>query len=130
MTLGRLGILVLQLSIILYPCLMTFVCMSNQHIFFLYSHMHRLFWNMWSRKIQNIIPIFCLYRALADYDKDGKLTCDELCVAMHLADVARMGTPLPAVLPPELVPSKSRSGSFSTPAPPTSQGKGFVCIVN
>uniref|UniRef100_K1R037 Intersectin-1 n=1 Tax=Magallana gigas TaxID=29159 RepID=K1R037_MAGGI len=60
-------------------------------------------------------------QALADYDKDGKLTCDEFCVAMHLADVARMGTPLPPVLPPELVPSKSRSGSFSTPAPPTSQ---------
>lgn len=85
---------------------------------------------MWSRKIQNIILIICFYRALADYDKDGKLTCDEFCVAMHLADVARMGNPLPAVLPPELVPSKSRSGSFSTPAPPTSQGKEFVCIVD
>lgn len=66
-------------------------------------------------------PVLAQIWALADYDKDGKLTCDEFCVAMHLADVARMGTPLPPVLPPELVPSKSRSGSFSTPAPPTSQ---------
>lgn len=39
MTLGRLGILVLQLSIILYPCRMTLVCMSNQHIFlFIFTH--------------------------------------------------------------------------------------------
>lgn len=41
MTLGQLGILVLQLSIILYPCLMTLVCtcMSNQHIFFfIFTH--------------------------------------------------------------------------------------------
>lgn len=65
-------------------------------------------------------PVLAQIWALADYDKDGKLTCDEFCVAMHLADVARMGTPLPAVLPPELIPSKSRSGSFSSPVPPTS----------
>ncbi|XP_061176343.1 intersectin-1-like isoform X2 [Saccostrea echinata] len=58
---------------------------------------------------------------LADYDKDGKLTCDEFCVAMHLADLAKTGIPLPAVLPPELVPGKARSGSFSASAPPTSQ---------
>lgn len=38
MTLGQLGILVLQLSIILYPCLMTLVCISNQNIFFIFTH--------------------------------------------------------------------------------------------
>ncbi|XP_078322482.1 intersectin-1-like isoform X4 [Crassostrea virginica] len=66
-------------------------------------------------------PVLAQIWALADYDKDGKLTCDEFCVAMHLADVARFGTPLPPVLPPELVPTKARSGSFSAPVPPISQ---------
>ena len=70
--------------------------------------------------------LLIVFRALADYDKDGKLTCDEFCVAMHLADVARTGTPLPPVLPPELVPTKARSGSFSAPVPPISQGKNFL----
>ncbi|XP_056016290.1 intersectin-1-like isoform X4 [Ostrea edulis] len=68
-------------------------------------------------------PMLAQIWTLADYDKDGKLTCDEFCVAMHLADLARNGIHLPAVLPPELVPVKSRSGSFSAPVPmpPTSQ---------
>lgn len=73
--------------------------------------------------------LFC--RTLADYDKDGKLTCDEFCVAMHLADLARNGIHLPAVLPPELVPVKSRSGSFSAPVPmpPTSQGTELIGVL-
>lgn len=73
-----------------------------------------------------VVCLLIVFRALADYDKDGKLTCDEFCVAMHLADVARTGTPLPPVLPPELVPTKARSGSFSAPVPPISQGKNFL----
>ncbi|XP_062619095.1 intersectin-1-like [Saccostrea cucullata] len=66
-------------------------------------------------------PILAQIWTLADHDKDGKLTCDEFCVAMHFADLAKTGIPLPAVLPPELVPGKARSGSFSAPAPPASQ---------
>ena len=55
---------------------------------------------------------------MSDIDKDGKLTCDEFCIAMHLSDIARTGQLLPAVLPPELIPGKARSGSFGNVAPP------------
>ncbi|KAL4232905.1 Intersectin 1 (SH3 domain protein) [Mactra antiquata] len=58
---------------------------------------------------------------LSDVDKDGKLNCDEFCLAMHLIDVVRMGQVLPAKLPPELLPSKSRSGSFGTTPPGMTQ---------
>ena len=51
---------------------------------------------------------------LSDVDNDGKLTCDEFCIAMHLSDMGRLGRALPPKLPPELVPNKGRSGSFGT----------------
>lgn len=57
---------------------------------------------------------------LSDIDKDGKLNCDEFCIAMHLTDIVKMGRPLPPTLPPELLPGRGRSGSFGT-APPVSQ---------
>ncbi|PVD28103.1 hypothetical protein C0Q70_10685 [Pomacea canaliculata] len=53
---------------------------------------------------------------LSDVDNDGKLTCDEFCIAMHLSDLARLGRALPPKLPAELIPSRGRSGSFGTPA--------------
>lgn len=49
---------------------------------------------------------------LSDVDSDGKLTCDEFCIAMHLSDMARLGRALPPKLPAELMPSKARAGSF------------------
>ena len=64
--------------------------------------------------------IFFLFRNLSDIDKDGKLNCDEFCIAMHLIDVVKIGQPLPVKLPAELLPGKARSGSFGTP-PPVSQ---------
>ena len=41
---------------------------------------------------------------------------------MHLTDLVRMGTVLPAKLPPELMPTKGRSGSFGGTPPPTAPG--------
>ena len=61
-------------------------------------------------------------RNLSDVDKDGKLNCDEFCIAMHLTDLVRMGTVLPAKLPQELMPTKGRAGSFGTTPPPTAPG--------
>ncbi|XP_053214714.1 intersectin-1-like isoform X2 [Panonychus citri] len=56
--------------------------------------------------------------ALADVDVDGRLTCDEFVLATHLIDMVKAGTPLPNVLPPELIPPslrrRSSSGSQST----------------
>ncbi|XP_022081647.1 intersectin-1-like isoform X2 [Acanthaster planci] len=51
---------------------------------------------------------------LADIDNDGRLTQDEFCVAMHLADMAKSGQTLPVTLPMHLVPPsfrRARSGS-------------------
>ena len=57
----------------------------------------------------------CVSRNLADVDKDGQLDCEEFCIALHLCDCVKMGVPLPPKLPPDLMPAKSRSGSFNAP---------------
>ncbi|CAI9736024.1 intersectin-1 isoform X2 [Octopus vulgaris] len=59
-------------------------------------------------------PILAQIWNLSDVDSDGKLSCDEFCIAMHLIDVARTGQPLPAKLPPSLHPSTSNRGSRSS----------------
>lgn len=59
---------------------------------------------------------------LADIDRDGKLTCDEFCIAMHLSEHACLGHALPATLPPELIPAKARSGSITSPPPNSGPG--------
>lgn len=56
-------------------------------------------------------------RTLSDIDRDGKLTCDEFCIAMHLTELARMGHALPAALPPELMPVKSVPGGMISNQP-------------
>lgn len=51
--------------------------------------------------------------SLADCDTDGKLSLEEFILAMHLCDYAKTGNILPAVLPAELQPKRSRPSSFS-----------------
>jgi intersectin len=59
------------------------------------------------------------FRALSDIDNDGKLSLEEFIVSGHLCDMAAKGEPLPAVLPPNLMPPRYRknaaSDSVSTP---------------
>ena len=45
-------------------------------------------------------------------DVDGRLSCDEFILAMHLCDMARAGDKVPDVLPPELKPPQVRRGSI------------------
>ncbi|XP_076164152.1 dynamin associated protein 160 isoform X2 [Ptiloglossa arizonensis] len=45
---------------------------------------------------------------LADMDSDGRLSCDEFVLAMHLCDVAKLGEKIPTVLPIELIPPAFR----------------------
>ena len=52
----------------------------------------------------------CLCRNLSDVDNDGNLTTEEFVLAMFLVDLAKTGQPLPAKLPPELVPPSYRRG--------------------
>ncbi|KAI0229781.1 Intersectin-1 [Lamellibrachia satsuma] len=67
-------------------------------------------------------PILAQVWNLADVDNDGRLTSEEFCLAMHLIDLAKMGQPLPAKLPPELVPPSYRRGRAGSgvglPVPP------------
>lgn len=65
-------------------------------------------------------PVLAQIWNLADIDTDGRLTCDEFVVAMHLIDCVRAGDPVPTVLPPDLVPpsyrrKRSLSGSTAVP---------------
>ncbi|CAG5135473.1 unnamed protein product, partial [Candidula unifasciata] len=57
-------------------------------------------------------PVLAQIWSLSDIDRDGKLTCDEFCIAMHLTELARMGQVLPPALPPELMPMRSAPGSI------------------
>lgn len=45
---------------------------------------------------------------LSDVDSNGRLTCEEFVLAMHLCELAKAGEPLPASLPYELVPPSHR----------------------
>jgi len=59
---------------------------------------------------------------LADVDKDGKLTKEEFCIAMHLVMlVTRKGFPIPKELPAELDPNAGNGDSASTRSPPAPQ---------
>lgn len=48
--------------------------------------------------------------ALSDMDSDGRLGCEEFVLAMYLCDMAAQGDPIPAKLPPDLVPPTFRKG--------------------
>lgn len=61
----------------------------------------------------------CFLRNLSDIDKDGKLTCDEFCLALHLAEMVRLGHPLPAQLPRGLIPPSYRSPNTAAAAAAT-----------
>nr|XP_049695634.1 intersectin-2-like isoform X1 [Helicoverpa armigera]XP_049695635.1 intersectin-2-like isoform X2 [Helicoverpa armigera] len=52
--------------------------------------------------------------ALADLDSDGKLGCEEFVLAMYLCEKATQGEPVPAKLPPELIPPTFRRDSVSS----------------
>lgn len=49
-----------------------------------------------------------IFRGLSDTDADGRLSCEEFVLALHLCDLARCGETLPATLPPNLIPPSLR----------------------
>jgi hypothetical protein len=58
--------------------------------------------------------VLLFYRGLADMDSDGRLSCDEFVLALHLCDMARAGEKIPATLPADLIPPafrRQRQGS-------------------
>ena len=55
-------------------------------------------------------------RTLSDIDADGRLSCDEFVLAMHLCDMAKVGDKIPDILPPELLPPTFRRPSLTAAA--------------
>ncbi len=49
-----------------------------------------------------------MLRELSDIDKDGRLSCDEYAVAMHLMARVKGGSSLPSTLPAELYPGPTK----------------------
>ncbi|XP_034243922.1 intersectin-1 isoform X2 [Thrips palmi] len=45
---------------------------------------------------------------LADMDSDGRLSCEEFVLALHLCDMAKAGEKIPAALPLDLIPPSFR----------------------
>ncbi|XP_065583401.1 intersectin-1-like isoform X3 [Artemia franciscana] len=62
--------------------------------------------------VQSQLPQVTLAKiwTLSDIDTDGKLSCEEFILAMHLCDLARTNEPLPSVLPNSWVPPSFRKG--------------------
>jgi Cytoskeletal-regulatory complex EF hand len=48
--------------------------------------------------------VFCVNRQLSDVNRDGALSLDEFCTAMHLVVLRRNDIELPDTLPPVLQP--------------------------
>nr|CAD7455483.1 unnamed protein product [Timema tahoe] len=66
-------------------------------------------------------PILAQIWSLSDMDTDGRLSCDEFVLAMHLCDLAKAGESIPTGLPLELIPPsfrRTRQGSLQGAAPP------------
>lgn len=56
-------------------------------------------------------------RSLSDLDSDGRLSCEEFVLAMHLCECSSRGELVPTTLPPDLIPpsfKRTRLGSLKT----------------
>ena len=55
-----------------------------------------------------VLLLVSYFRELSDIDKDGRLSCDEYAIAMHLVTKVRGGASLPSNLPAELYPGPTK----------------------
>ncbi|KAL1436160.1 hypothetical protein MTO96_010898 [Rhipicephalus appendiculatus] len=65
-------------------------------------------------------PVLAQIWNLSDIDSDGRLTCEEFVLAMHLVDCVKAGDALPAKLPLDLIPPsyrRKRSDSVQSTGP-------------
>nr|CAG4643748.1 EOG090X01QX [Lepidurus arcticus] len=58
---------------------------------------------------------------LSDVTRDGALSLDEFCTAMHLVVLRRNGIPLPEILPPSLIPASCTVQHLPLPPAPVSE---------
>ncbi|KAG8194195.1 hypothetical protein JTE90_024532 [Oedothorax gibbosus] len=77
-------------------------------------------------------PILAQIWALADIDGDGRLSCEEFVLAMHLTESVKAGDALPSSLPPDLIPPshrRKRSTSIQSSGSSSSHAIGDVNLL-
>ena len=57
------------------------------------------------------------FRNLSDVDKDGRLSCEEFVLCMHLCELANTNAQVPQSLPPDLIPPSLRRRMSVTAMP-------------
>ncbi|XP_054706164.1 intersectin-1-like [Uloborus diversus] len=77
-------------------------------------------------------PVLAQIWSLSDIDGDGRLSCEEFVLAMHLAESVKAGDALPGVLPPDLIPPshrRKRSTSIQSTGSAPSHGLGEINLL-
>ncbi|GBM98018.1 Intersectin-1 [Araneus ventricosus] len=77
-------------------------------------------------------PILAQIWTLADIDSDGRLSCEEFVLALHLAESVKAGDALPSFLPPELIPPshrRKRSTSIQSTGSTSSHALGDINLL-
>ncbi|KFM70235.1 hypothetical protein X975_27218, partial [Stegodyphus mimosarum] len=77
-------------------------------------------------------PILAQIWSLSDIDGDGRLSCEEFVLAMHLAESVKAGDALPSVLPADLIPPshrRKRSTSIQSTGSVSSHGLGEINLL-
>ncbi|XP_015921274.2 intersectin-1 isoform X1 [Parasteatoda tepidariorum] len=77
-------------------------------------------------------PILAQIWSLSDIDGDGRLSCEEFVLAMHLAESVKSGEALPGVLPNDLIPPshrRKRSTSIQSTGSASGHGLGEVNLL-
>ncbi|CAL1275959.1 unnamed protein product [Larinioides sclopetarius] len=77
-------------------------------------------------------PILAQIWTLADIDGDGRLSCEEFVLALHLAESVKAGDALPSFLPPELIPPshrRKRSTSIQSTGSTSSHALGDINLL-
>lgn len=73
---------------------------------YLMTIMFRIFFLLYV--CMKFVIYFLFYRSLSDIDADGRLSCEEFVLAMHLVESVKAGDALPTVLPADLIPPSHR----------------------
>lgn len=77
-------------------------------------------------------PVLAQIWSLSDIDADGRLSCEEFVLAMHLAESVKAGDALPGVLPADLIPPshrRKRSTSIQSSGSVSSHALGEVNLL-
>ena len=69
----------------------------------------------WLHFLETSVNYLIIFRQLSDVTKDGALSLEEFCTAMHLVVLRRNNIKLPDILPDKLIPVSAKLIPVSTP---------------